>query len=119
MEVKNSLKKIRKARRYSQAEIAELLQTTQQQYSKYETGKQAIPVIHIIKLCEFYKISANKLLGIECFMTENETKNKFYKMYEKAREIIKHAEYFEHISEDAANILLENLQEGKEEIENE
>lgn len=118
MEVKKSIAKIRKAKGYSQAQIAEKLQTTQQQYSKYETGFQEIPVRHIITLCKIYEISADKLLGIDTYMTESEEKNKFEKLYEKVIEIINWAEWQEHISEDGANVLIENIEEEKTEIEN-
>lgn len=49
---------------YSQLDIANILNTTQQQYSKYEMGIQEFPARHIVTLCKFYKISADELLGI-------------------------------------------------------
>lgn len=58
------LREIRTAKGYSQSEIAELLNTTQQQYSKYETGAQELPARHVVTLCQFYKVSADVLLGI-------------------------------------------------------
>lgn len=58
------LRQIRTSKGYSQLEIAELLNTTQQQYSKYETGTQELPARHIVTLCQFYKVSADALLGI-------------------------------------------------------
>ena len=64
MEVCSNLKKIRTERRYSQEDIAEVLQTTQQQYSRYELGIHEIPVRHVITLCKFYEISADWLLGL-------------------------------------------------------
>lgn len=65
MDVIQNLRKIRIERGYSQIEIAELLNTTQQQYSKYENGQNEIPVRHIITLCKFYEISADWLLGLQ------------------------------------------------------
>ena len=59
------LKQIRQQRKCSQEDIAELLQTTQQQYSKYETGQNELPVRHVIALCKFYGISADWLLGLK------------------------------------------------------
>ena len=64
MDVPQNLKKIRKERRYSQEDIAEVLQTTQQQYSRYEVGTHEIPVRHIITLCKFYGVSSDWLLGL-------------------------------------------------------
>ena len=65
MEVCANLKKIRTERRYSQEDVAEVLQTTQQQYSRYELGIHEIPVRHVIALCKFYGISADWLLGLK------------------------------------------------------
>lgn len=59
------LREIRTAKGYSQLEIANVLNTTQQQYSKYETGAQELPARHILTLCQFYRISADELLGVE------------------------------------------------------
>lgn len=47
-----------------QKDIAELLQTTQQYYSQYETGKRALPIEHLITLCKFYNVSADYILGL-------------------------------------------------------
>ena len=65
MDIIQNLRKIRTERGYSQIEIAELLNTTQQQYSKYENGQNEIPVRHIITLCKFYDVSADWLLGLK------------------------------------------------------
>lgn len=65
MDVVSNMRKIRKERRYSQEDIAEVLDTTQQQYSRYENGDNEIPVRHVITLCKFYKISSDWLLGLK------------------------------------------------------
>ena len=49
----------------SQAEIASLLQTTQTYYSKYELGKHPLPINHLITLCQYYKVSADYILGLQ------------------------------------------------------
>ena len=49
----------------SQADLAELLQTTQQQYSKYERGIQELPARHIITICKQFKVSSDYLLGLK------------------------------------------------------
>lgn len=46
-----------------QKEIAALLHTTQQQYAKYESGIQEIPVHHLITLADYYGVSTDYLLG--------------------------------------------------------
>lgn len=48
----------------SQTNIAEILGTTQQQYSKWERGEQEIPVHHLITLAKLYKVSIDYLVGI-------------------------------------------------------
>lgn len=46
-----------------QKELSELLRTTQQIYSKYETGKSDLPLRHLVTLTHFYDVSADYLLG--------------------------------------------------------
>lgn len=58
------IRQLRKERGYSQADIAEILETTQQHYSCYENGKNEMPIRHLIKLCEFYHISSDEVLGL-------------------------------------------------------
>lgn len=58
------LKDLREDSDLKQSDIAELLQTTQQQYSKYERGVQEIPARHLITLAKFYKTSVDYLLGV-------------------------------------------------------
>ena len=43
--------------------IAELLQITQTVYSRYERGFQTIPVLHLLKLADFYHTSTDYILG--------------------------------------------------------
>ena len=60
----NRLKDVREDRDLNQADIAKLLDTTQEQISKYETGKQLMGIDKYIKLAEFYNISIDYLVGI-------------------------------------------------------
>ena len=58
--------KLKEARLYagkSQKEVAELLNTTQVQISKYETGKQDITFSRLIMLAEFYGVSIDWIAG--------------------------------------------------------
>lgn len=48
----------------TQSQIAEYLGTSQTMYARYERGANEIPVRHIIKLCEYYGVSADYILGI-------------------------------------------------------
>ena len=47
-----------------QAEIAKLLNTTQQTYSNWETGKREIPFRHVITLAKFYGVSIDYIAGL-------------------------------------------------------
>ena len=49
----------------TQADIAQILGTTQQVYSRYEKGENEIPVRHIIALCKYYNVSADYILGLK------------------------------------------------------
>lgn len=64
MEYEQNLKVMRKIRKQSQREIANVLQTTQQQYCKYENGIQEMPIRHLIALCKHYNVSADYILGL-------------------------------------------------------
>lgn len=58
------LKDMREDRDLKQSDIAELLQTTQEQISKYETGKQMMGIDKYIKLARFYNVSLDYLAGL-------------------------------------------------------
>jgi len=48
----------------NQAEIAKLLQTTVQQYSRYERGERELPMHHFITLARYYNVSLDFLAGL-------------------------------------------------------
>ncbi len=56
------LKEIREDRDISQKEIAKLLHTTQQQYSKYEIGIRVIPLEKLCILADYYNVSLDYLV---------------------------------------------------------
>ncbi len=58
------LRDLREDADLSQADIAKLLNTTQPQYNRYETGQREIPVHHIITLAKFYKTTTDYILGL-------------------------------------------------------
>lgn len=58
------LRELREDRDYTQAQIAAVLETTQQVYSRYEKGVNEMPVRHLRKLCEFYRVSADYVLSL-------------------------------------------------------
>lgn len=59
----------RDCKNITQKQMAEFLGLKQQQYARYEKGINIMPVTHLIKLCQFYQVSADYILGIK---TSNE-----------------------------------------------
>lgn len=47
-----------------QKDIAEILKTSREQYSRWERGAQEIPFHHIITLAKFYKCSIDYIAGL-------------------------------------------------------
>lgn len=58
------LRELRESRDLKQSDIAMVLNTTQQVYSRYETGINELPLRHLVTLCRFYHVSADYLLGL-------------------------------------------------------
>lgn len=48
----------------SQAQLAEILGTTKNQVGKYERGEQEMPIKHLLTLCNYFKVSADYVLGL-------------------------------------------------------
>ena len=48
----------------TQAQIAQILGTTQQQYYRYETGLREMPMHHFITLAKYYNVSLDYLAGL-------------------------------------------------------
>lgn len=57
------LKDLREDKDLQQIDIANLLNTTQPQYSRYETGERELPIRHLVTLANFYGVSADYILG--------------------------------------------------------
>ena len=60
----NRIRDLREDRDFTQSEIAAVINTTQQQYSKIETGKADISGEKLKRLALFYNISADYILGL-------------------------------------------------------
>ena len=58
------LRELREDRDLKQVDVANVLHTTQQVYSRYENGINQIPIHHLVSLCNFYKVSADYILGL-------------------------------------------------------
>ena len=64
MEYYQRMKDLREDHDLSQEDIAKVLQTTQEQVSKYETGRQMMGMDKYIKLAKFYNVSLDYLAGL-------------------------------------------------------
>lgn len=61
------LRDLREDNDLKQIEIAKVIDTTQQYYSKYENGDNELPLRVLIVLADYYNISADYILGrVEC-----------------------------------------------------
>lgn len=57
------LRDLREDSDLTQKEVGAILNTTQQQYAKYELGVQEIPTHHLIRLAEYYHVSIDYIVG--------------------------------------------------------
>lgn len=60
----NRMKELREDNDYNQKTIANLLDIKQTVYSRYERGERELPIKHLKKLCIFYQVSADYILGL-------------------------------------------------------
>lgn len=58
------IRDIREDKDLTQKSISQLLNCTQQTYSRYETGEITIDIFSLIKLANFYNTSTDYLLGL-------------------------------------------------------
>lgn len=58
------LKDLREDKDMTQSELANILQTTQPQIYRYESGQRDIPLDKIVFLCRYFNVSADYLLGL-------------------------------------------------------
>ena len=64
MEINEALIRAREQKEKNQEDIANILNTTQQQISLYETGKREMKASQIITLCKALNITSDYLLGL-------------------------------------------------------
>ena len=58
------IKDLREDNDKKQSEIASLLNTTVQQYNRYERGERELPMHHFITLARLYKVSLDYIAGL-------------------------------------------------------
>lgn len=74
MEYKRRMKDLREDSDFTQEFVAHYLGTSQTMYARYERGANEMPVRHLLKLCELYKVSADYLLGLSNQKTRKSSK---------------------------------------------
>ena len=58
------IKELRTDKDLSQQDVAEMLGIKQTVYSRYETGKNDMKIDYIVKLANYYGVSADYILGL-------------------------------------------------------
>lgn len=59
------IRQFRQENNITQAQVANALGMSQQQYFKYEKGVNEMPVRYVVAFCKHYGVSADWLLGLK------------------------------------------------------
>lgn len=65
MEYIRIMRNLREDHDKTQAQIAEILNTSQTMYARYERGANELPIRHLITLCRYYGVSSDYFLGLK------------------------------------------------------
>lgn len=76
MEYYERIKNLRIDSDKTQSEIADLLQTNQSYYAKYENGHRPLPIDRLRELCLYYHVSADYILGLPADLPYGHSKTK-------------------------------------------
>lgn len=58
------LRSVREDRDLTQAEVGKVLNKSQQGYNHIEAGRAELKIEDLVKLCQFYDLSADYLIGL-------------------------------------------------------
>lgn len=64
MDYRTRLKNVREDHDLTQTEIGRLLNKSQQGYNHIETGRAELKIDDLIKLCRYYNLSADYMIGL-------------------------------------------------------
>ncbi len=64
MDYRTRIRNIREDRDLTQAQVGKLLQKSQQGYSHIESGRAELKIEDLAKLCLFYNLSADYVIGL-------------------------------------------------------
>lgn len=63
IDYKKRLRDLREDHDLTQKQVADILGTSQTMYARYERGANEFPIRHLLTLCNYYRVSADYLLG--------------------------------------------------------
>lgn len=61
---KSRLRGVREDRDLTQAEVGKILNKSQQGYNHIEAGRAELKIDDLVKLCQFYNLTADYLVGL-------------------------------------------------------
>ncbi|MBQ7761507.1 MAG: helix-turn-helix transcriptional regulator [Clostridia bacterium] len=64
MNYRTRMRNLREDNDLTQREVAQIISKSQQGYSHIEDGRAELKIDDLIKLCKFYKVSADYFIGI-------------------------------------------------------
>ncbi len=64
MDYRERIREVREDRDFTQAQIGKLLNKSQQGYNHIEAGRAELKIEDLIRLCEFYNLSSDYLIGL-------------------------------------------------------
>lgn len=64
MEYQKTIRDLREDHDLTQEQVAKILGTSQTMYARYERGASELPIRHLIKLSELYKVTTDYILGL-------------------------------------------------------
>lgn len=67
------MKELRKEYKLTQADAAKLVGVSTNHYGKYERGETDIPVMVLVELCTYYKVSLDYIVGWSNYRSESDT----------------------------------------------
>lgn len=64
MDYRTRMRNLREDNDLTQREVGQVINKSQQGYSHIEDGRSELKIDDLIKLCEFYKVSADYFIGL-------------------------------------------------------
>ena len=64
MDYRSRLRNVREDRDLTQAQLGKVLNKSQQGYNHIEAGRAELKIDDLVKLCRFYNLSADYLIGL-------------------------------------------------------